>query len=1219
MMHTNRSNLWLAPAVFGWIAAVPVYAVDNAASSADKTGRDAAVGHAGARSSIRPMDADPDGKPVAILPPREAAASQLGDCQVIGGFETLFEGMGRYRANIYRVEFTNAVLTEIRMELSFSGMVNLHFSVHRARSDAMEQIFRRDERMMEDCVSRDAEGDGTPQFYPCTLLTPLTLEAGYDYAIGVAWGSASEGGGGVTYGRDSANYPLPFLHGQVLGLVLINTAPRVDDDLQFSVVFSGGAYSMQLCFDPVLGACCIPPDADNPSGRCAPRFPGDCIDPGGFFHGQRTTCSELGGACVFGACCNLCGECLPDHTPDACEAEDGVWQGVGVECTGNLCPATTGACCFAKSPCEELCARDCAEGEGAYRGDDSTCDPDPCQGACCIPNFCFDETPIDCADRNGTYRGDGTTCATLPPGNECGGACCRGASDTLDFCEQISRRSLCTFEDFPVSAYLGDRTLCPSGFDFDCGETADYATCCLPNGTCINTTPVFCNQSWVGGVSGALGSTCDAETCTAGACCFSDGSCQILTESACPTVDWTAVDAGGTCDPNTCTVPMGACCLCDGSCQNLTEAACGEENGLYQGDDPSGDPCGTVACEAFGACCRPNGNCADNVTSAECEAFGGDVAGGDWFVCDTCDSQNVACPVLGACCSPQGNCGIVLRDECEARGDSFVGAGVLCGAGICPTGACCSGSDCAEITRSACDATGGDYQGDDSGCETVTCPNVEGACCLGGGSCQDLLALDCSGVGGSFQSPGTSCDDGACVLGACCLVDHSCFPDQVLLQCAAEGGEFHAETSCAVPGLCDPTGACCNNGACTIEAETNCTDSDGIYQGDDAGCDTGLCTLGACCHLDGTCDDDTLRSQCVGANDVFHPDLLCANVCIARGACCIDDQGCQVLTEQLCANRGGVYDGGGTKCRENLCTPGACCLPDEDETCDDTLTLQLCESEVTGGAYIGPDALCADVDCTRGSCCAADATCTDGRVLLQCQDPEDFSLNDCSSCVGRGACCRPTGEAEPCEILTRDECLGTGGTLYVGDATTCGSSPCIGIDSSSPPDCAIDARQPSDPDGSNPVGWDSIEITFDGDTTGLSDVDFTVSLDPGPGDPPTIVGVSTTGNTATLELNPPIPAGQWTCFTHDAGGTSTCLGFLPADSDGDGVSAGADIQRLIDCISDVAACELWECDLDRSGLCGPADILRGVDLLNGAAQYARWLDAPPLPFCPSGQ
>jgi hypothetical protein len=33
---------------------------------------------------------------------------------------------------------------------------------------------------------------------------------------------------------------------------------------------------------------------------------------------------------------------------------------------------------------------------------------------------------------------------------------------------------------------------------------------------------------------------------------------------------------------------------------------------------------------------------------------------------------------------------------------------------------------------------------------------------------------------------------------------------------------------------------------------------------------------------------------------------------------------------------------------------------------------------------------------------------------------------------------------------------------------------------------------------------------------------------------------------------------------------------------------------------------IWQCDIDRSDLCAPADILEEIDLLNGAGQFSVW-------------
>ncbi len=59
----------------------------------------------------------------------------------------------------------------------------------------------------------------------------------------------------------------------------------------------------------------------------------------------------------------------------------------------------------------------------------------------------------------------------------------------------------------------------------------------------------------------------------------------------------------------------------------------------------------------------------------------------------------------------------------------------------------------------------------------------------------------------------------------------------------------------------------------------------------------------------------------------------------------------------------------------------------------------------------------------------------------------------------------------------------------------------IVVVSSEPTDGAIDARQPSEPDGTNPAGWQSIQIVFDGNAEFLTVADIEVTVDP-PGPPP---------------------------------------------------------------------------------------------------------------------
>ena len=69
---------------------------------------------------------------------------------------------------------------------------------------------------------------------------------------------------------------------------------------------------------------------------------------------------------------------------------------------------------------------------------------------------------------------------------------------------------------------------------------------------------------------------------------------------------------------------------------------------------------------------------------------------------------------------------------------------------------------------------------------------------------------------------------------------------------------------------------------------------------------------------------------------------------------------------------------------------------------------------------------------------------------------------------------------------------------------------------------------------------------------------------------------------------------------HLASKTQTCLGHLPGDVNSDRTAAPVDILSLIDDLNRVGVPPLapWQCDIDHSDLCAPADILKEVDLLN---------------------
>jgi subtilisin family serine protease len=167
------------------------------------------------------------------------------------------------------------------------------------------------------------------------------------------------------------------------------------------------------------------------------------------------------------------------------------------------------------------------------------------------------------------------------------------------------------------------------------------------------------------------------------------------------------------------------------------------------------------------------------------------------------------------------------------------------------------------------------------------------------------------------------------------------------------------------------------------------------------------------------------------------------------------------------------------------------------------------------------------------------------------------------------------------------------------------------IVSSSPPGGAVDARKPTDPDGTNAYGWQVLDLTFTVYASLQTPADFTVSQAGGVGVAPPVTGVAAADDrhtTATLDAI--IGVRAWTTVQHVFSGTQVRLGYLPADVNGTGISDGNDVTALATALSGGGPSRpVWALDIDRSEAVTPADILEAVDLLNGAGAYDTFLNA----------
>jgi len=177
-------------------------------------------------------------------------------------------------------------------------------------------------------------------------------------------------------------------------------------------------------------------------------------------------------------------------------------------------------------------------------------------------------------------------------------------------------------------------------------------------------------------------------------------------------------------------------------------------------------------------------------------------------------------------------------------------------------------------------------------------------------------------------------------------------------------------------------------------------------------------------------------------------------------------------------------------------------------------------------------------------------------------------------------------------------------------------------DGDPPTNCAIDAREPHDINNAAVGhGWDRMVMSFscDPNDIGLDPGDFTVQVVPADAAPQvSSVVLDSVANTVTVILDDKIAPGRWTCIGHADSGNQWCMGYLPADANQDGMSSIGDINALIDSLNRIPGAERpsHATDINRSGITNAQDLLRLIDLLNGAGEFSQWL-ARELPPCPS--
>ncbi len=244
----------------------------------------------------------------------------------------------------------------------------------------------------------------------------------------------------------------------------------------------------------VPGACCV-------GAVCSEVSEADCIEAGGEYLGDGTTCSPDPCVVPTGACCTAAG-CVV-LTQMECDTAQGSYQGNGTSCSPDPCVTRTGACCRPGDSCTLETEADCKAFGREYQGDGTTCIPNAClPGACCLTDgSCLDVREADCGTASGVFQGGGTTCIS----NVClAGACCLADGSCVDVTEADCGAGSGVFQGGGTSCSV---FVCPQP---DPPPPTPVGACCV-SATCTVKTQADCAAS--GGAYRGDGSGCSPEAC----------------------------------------------------------------------------------------------------------------------------------------------------------------------------------------------------------------------------------------------------------------------------------------------------------------------------------------------------------------------------------------------------------------------------------------------------------------------------------------------------------------------------------------------------------------------------------------------------------------------------------------------------------------------------------------------------------------------------------
>ena len=270
----------------------------------------------------------------------------------------------------------------------------------------------------------------------------------------------------------------------------------------------------------------------------------------------------------------------------------------------------------------------------------------------------------------------------------------------------------------------------------------------------------------------------------------------------------------------------------------------------------------------FGACCEDvTSTCEDCVLMGECA--------GRYEVNMTCDDLDPACgDATGACCMPDGSCAEMKEVDCLAASGEYMGNFIVCPADpcelcgiVCPAGASAEGEEVCydeydDVTNGGCNSTVPVF-GTVSAGETI-CGDA-GTFSVGGGDTRDTDWYAYTAAGDEQLTWTVKAEFPVIIF----LVEHGdCSDPTIILNASADACQEVSISSCVTAGeysllvmpsvftgvecgsgyvanlevgAC-PTGACCDYGVCTPDMTMpGCFAAGGELWGEGLSCDPNPC------------------------------------------------------------------------------------------------------------------------------------------------------------------------------------------------------------------------------------------------------------------------------------------------------------------------------------------------------------------------------------------